>query len=58
VRCLAKQRLAAQAQLELARELLAGVLLRAFPEVPDAFEAEREGRRLHAPGDRPERGDL
>jgi flagellar assembly factor FliW len=28
----------------------AGVHLRAFLEVPDAFEAEREGRSLHTPG--------
>ena len=43
---------------ELAGELFAGVLLRALADVADAFEAEREGRSLHAPGHRPERGDL
>jgi len=55
---LPEERLPAHAQLELAGELLAGVLLRALAKVANAFEAEREGRSLHAPGHRPERGDL
>ena len=58
VRGLAQHRFAAQAQAELVGQVLLSTLFSALSERLDPFEAEREGRGLHEPVDRPPAANL
>jgi hypothetical protein len=53
-----QHRLAAHAQAKLVGQILLGTLFRALPERLDPLEAEREGRGLHEPVDRPPAANL